>query len=363
MALLLTEEHQQLQDVVRQFLTERVSVTAHLETEEDFEPSAWAQLAGELGLVGLAVPEAYGGSGYGLLELGLVLEETGRALLSAPLLSSVLAGEALLLADDEAACQAHLPGICSGEVIGSVAWMPSSSGALPVAEQQEGTWTISGTAGFVLAGHLPGVLVVFAETGAGLGAFVVEAQAPGVERRPLKPLDLTRRLAELTFVSTPVTPLGKPGGAPELLEALLQRLQVLLCCELVGAADRCLEMAVSYAKTREQFGRPIGSFQAVKHTCADMYVRVEAARAASRQALTSLDAGSADSALAALVAAAYVPEACVAVATDNIQVHGGIGFTWEHQAHLYYRRTKSGVLLFQRPRDAREALVTKLGAA
>ncbi|MEY2434543.1 MAG: hypothetical protein QOC92_4268 [Acidimicrobiaceae bacterium] len=361
---LLTDEHLQLKNVVRSFFEDHCPVSAPPEPVGDdvLDRGLWMKVCGELGLLGLPVPEHFGGSGYGLREFGYVMEEAGRALLSVPLLSTAIAVQCLLLSGDQGTCMAHLPQIVSGEQCATVAWQASSGDASrPRARRTAEGWTISGLAGFVLDGHLDGVLIVFCDTADGPTAFLIGQSAAGVQRRRLRTLDLTRPQAEISFEDAPATTLGCLGEGDVLRAALFERACVLLACEQVGAAEKCLEMSVEYAKTRVQFGRTIGSFQAIKHKCADMYARVEAARAAARYALVAADERAEQLSLATLVASSYVSEALTFTASENIQVHGGIGFTWEHPAHLYYRRAKSSELLFLRPRDAREALVSTLG--
>jgi alkylation response protein AidB-like acyl-CoA dehydrogenase len=360
---LLREEHAQLKGVVRSFLQTRCPLsTASVEGATDAgDRGIWSQLCGELGLVGLAVPEDFGGSGAGLRELGFVMEEAGRVLLSQPLLSTSIAVQALLLSQDVSACEAYLPRLVSGDLTAAVAWTTTRGARLPWGALTASGWTVSGVAKFVLDGQRDGLVILLCDTDEGQTVLLVEAHG-GVSRRSLPTLDLTRPQAEISFDEAAATPLGRVGGGGELLAPIQERAWALLACEQVGAAERCLEMSLEYARTRVQFGRAIGSFQAIKHKCADMYVRLEAARAAARYAVTAADERPEELAVAVLVASAYVSEALLFIASETIQIHGGIGFTWEHPAHLYFRRAKSTELIGLPPRQAREALVTTLGA-
>ncbi|SEP28746.1 acyl-CoA dehydrogenase family protein [Trujillonella endophytica] len=348
---------------VRAFLADAVpeaEVRRLAETRTGFDPAVWARLAGELGLTGLVVPEEFGGSGAGFAALGVVLEEAGRALLPAPLFSTVVLGvHALLLSGDVAAQADHLPEIAAGRLRVAVGGLGTGPRARAIAGTRG--WLLEGTVDGVLDGATADLLLVFADAEGGAGLFAVPSSAAGLSRTPLRTLDLTRRQARVELHATPAALVGAVGDGGRVSAALLDRALAALAAESVGGAQRVLEMAVEYAGTRYQFGRAIGSFQAVKHRCADMLIDVERMRVAAEAALGAVDAAAPDLPVAARVAASFCGEAYFAAAASGIQVHGGIGFTWEHPAHLYYRRAKSAELLFGSPAEHREALLRQLG--
>ena len=336
--LALGGEHEELRSTVRQFLAATSSpaaVRSVMETPDGFDRSTWSRMAEQLGLQALLVPERHGGLGQGPVEADVVFEEMGRALYSGPYFASVaLATNALLCAGDEAACADLLPGIAAGSTIATVAL----TSGFRAARNRDG-WVLDGSSWFVPSGHVANLFLVGAETDAGLSLFAVDAAHPGVECRALESLDLTRRLAGLKLWGASARLVGNDGGADAVMAAAVDRALVCLAAEEAGGAARCLEMSVDYAKNREQFGRPIGSFQAIAHRCVDMLQRVEFARSASRYAASCLASGSGEFPVAVRVAAAYCGSGYRWVANENIQVHGGIGFTWEHEAHLHYRRS------------------------
>ncbi|MEV4840085.1 acyl-CoA dehydrogenase family protein [Nonomuraea sp. NPDC049486] len=354
----LAEEHEDFRESVRSFV-EHVSpetqVRRLMEDERGYDPLVWRQMAEQLGLQGLALPERFGGSGATFLELGVVLEEMGRAVMCAPFFSTVvLAANALLHSGDEQAKDDFLPGIAAGETIATVAltersgsWWGEDVEARAAVE--DGIWRLTGVKSFVLDGHVADLLLVFARTGAGLSLFAVFGEAAGVTRKPLPTMDQTRRQAVLEFDRSPARLIGPEGGAGPVLERVLDLAAAGLAAEQVGGAQRCLEMAVEYAKVRSQFGRLIGSFQAIKHKCADMLMAVETARSAAHYAMYAAGEDLPELPVIASLAKAYCSEAYTMVAGENVHVHGGIGFTWEHPAHLYVKRAMSSALLFGDP--------------
>ena len=367
----------ELRDSVRDFLAAKSGeqqVRAAIETDRGYDEDLWRQMASQLGLTGLALPEEYGGDGFGFTELQVVLEELGRALTPSPFLASVvLAAGAILATGDEVAAKAYLPGIASGQTTAALAIAESgglwsfdalTTTARPASADGGSTgWLLTGTKQLVLDGATAGLLVVAAHTGHGPAFFAVQADAPGLTRTALKTLDLTRPMATLTFSDTPATLIGTAGAAGPALDAVLDRAMTALAAEQAGAARACLEASAAYARERHQFGRPIGSFQAVKHKCADMLVKVELAQAAATEAARAA-AGDPDAAplpQAAAVAHAVCSESLMFVAAENIQVHGGIGFTWEHPAHLYFRRAKASQLMFGGPGFYFEHLLRRSG--
>lgn len=371
MDLTFSEEQDELRKIVRSFLT-RHSTEADVRRlaadPRGYDPVVWRRMATELGLQGLAVPEAYGGSGFGYADLGIVFEEAGRALLCAPHFATVaLAAEALLRCDDEKARGDFLPGIVAGESVATLALTEDGgrwdeAGIRLTALAAEGGWRLTGVKNYVPDGHLADLLLVAARTPSGISLFAVEGDAPGVTRTPLPTLDQTRKQARVEFADTPARLLGTEGAAWPVLERTLATASVLLAAEQVGGAAAALDAAVSYARIRVQYGRPIGSFQGIKHKCADMLVEIESARSAAYGGLWALDAGDeTEIALAAALAQAFCAEAFTQVAADSIQVHGGIGFTWEHPAHLHLKRAKGSEVLLGTPSYHRELLAARLG--
>jgi alkylation response protein AidB-like acyl-CoA dehydrogenase len=349
--LRMTAEHEDLRRGLRAFLqtaSSEAQVRRLMETDDGFDADAWRRLTQEFGLTALLVPEELGGAGYGWVEMGVALEESGRALLTAPLLSTTLATAALLAGDDADARKRWLPGIAAGEVRGAVGLPPVGTPATALAVDGG---RLTGTVSFVIDGHTADVLVL----AAGTGLYVVDGTASGLTRTLLQTVDLTRKLARLDLDSVEATPLG---GS---LAALRDVAAVCLALEQVGGAQQVLETTVGYAQTRNQFGRPIGSFQAVKHRCADMLVEVESARSAAYAALDALAVGSDELPVLAAMAKAFCSDAFVTCAGESIQLHGGIGFTWEHSAHLYFKRAKAAQLLFGDPAHHRSKLAAHLG--
>ncbi|MER5428101.1 acyl-CoA dehydrogenase family protein [Streptomyces sp. NPDC002588] len=361
----------ELRSAVREFLEAKSSeeaVRKLMESEPRFDPDVWAQAADQLRLPALAVPEEYGGDGFGPVELGVVLEEMGRALFCSPFFATaVLAAQALLASGDGAACARHLPGIAAGHTTATLAvaeeggsWDPVLISARAVPDGDTG-WKLSGRKCFVVDGTTAGLILVVARTVAGPSLFAVDRTAPGVTAEAMRTLDATRAMARLTLEDVPATLVGADGAGGRVMARVLDLATTALAAEQAGGARRCLETSTEYARTRHQFGRPIGSFQAVKHKCADMLVQVELAEAASREAARLAAEGSAGFPVAAAVAHACCSRAYTFAATENIQVHGGIGFTWEHPAHLYFRRAKSSQLLFGGPALYHERLLDRLG--
>lgn len=349
----LRVEHDELRASVRRFLADR-SARDWMESEAGFDPEVWRLMAEQLGLCGIAVPEEHGGAGGGPVELGIVLEELGRSLVPSPFFATVaLAGQALVASCDDAARSRWLPGIADGSLTATVA-VAEESGSLADVATTAMAGTVSGTKMFVIDGHTADLLLVVAGTEAGLGLFAVEGDAPGVHRTRLDTLDLTRRLGRVEFDGAPAVPVGDAAFVPGVLD----RAVVALAAEQVGGAQACLDAAVAYAKARVQFGRPIGAFQVIKHKCADMLVRVEAARSAAQHAAA---AEPAELPVVAALAGAYCSAAYTHAAKENLQIHGGIGYTWEHDAQLYLRRAKSSELLFGSPVAHRARLAGLVG--
>jgi len=370
------EELDELREAVREFLTAKSpesAVRAAMESGPRHDPAVWDQMARQLRLPGLALPSDYGGDGFGLTELEVVLEEMGAALLCSPFFATVvLAAQALLASADEAACARYLPGIAAGQTIatlaaaeGNASWDPAMVAARAERVKGDGEvgggWVLSGKKSFVIDGTIADLVLVAARSIAGPSLFAVDRGAPGLHAEPMTTLDPTRAMAVLTFDQVPAVLIGAEGQGGRLMSRVLDLASVALAAEQAGGARRCLEMSAGYARTRFQFGRPIGSFQAVKHKCADMLVRVELAEATAREAARLADEAAAEFPVAAATAHICCSQAYMFAAAENIQVHGGIGFTWEHPAHLYFRRAKSSELLFGGPAVYHERLLDRLG--
>jgi alkylation response protein AidB-like acyl-CoA dehydrogenase len=336
-------------------------------TDTGLDPKVWHELAA-MGLTGLLIDEEYGGAGAGPVEMGIAMEEMGRVLLVSPFLSTaVLVPSLLTEAGDATECAAVLPRIAAGDLIASVAFAEEDSARLPTTIATSAgaigdAWHVTGYKHFVLDGQSAELLYVLAETDAGPGVFAVDVGAAGLDVTPLTTVDPTRKQCRLQFVDTPARLVGRLGAGVEVFTAALDRAALALVSEQAGGARRAFEMATEYAKTRHQFGRAIGSFQAVKHMCADMLLEAESAVSAARFVAGSF-AEQASSRLADLaLAQAYCSDAFVFVAATNIQVHGGIGFTWEHPAHLYLRRARSDAQLLGSPSWHRERYLRQIGA-
>jgi alkylation response protein AidB-like acyl-CoA dehydrogenase len=365
-----SEEQEELRNIVRQFLEAKSpesAVREQMDTERGFDPVVWSQMAEQLGLQSLIIPEEFGGQGYGYVELIVVLEEMGRALLCAPFFSTVvLATNTLLVADDAVANAAILPGIASGETVATLAitepngkW--DESGIEATATDEGGAWKLNGTKSYVIDGVTADVIIVAARTSAGVSLFSVAGDAAGLTRTSLSTMDQTRKQAKLELAGVEGTLIGTDGAGWDILSTVLDLAAVGLAAEQVGGAQWCLETAVQYAKDRVQFGRPIGSFQAIKHKCADMLLEVESAKSAAYYAGWCASERNDELPAVASLAKAYCSDAYFHASAENIQIHGGIGFTWEHPAHLYFKRAKSSELLFGDPSYHRELLAQRIG--
>lgn len=367
----VTREQEMLRDAARAYLSDKVPlarVRELMETPDAFDRDVWFQMA-DMGWHAIAIPEDYGGAGFSFQELGILLEEMGRMLTPLPFFSSVVLGAgALLVAGDEEQRRSYLPPIASGEQRVALAVAEAGTGWEPEswatrADRRPGGLRLTGKKSFVIDGHTADFLVVSALSNEGeTDLFLVDATADGVSSRRLETMDMTRKQAAIEFDDVePIAQLGGPGGGRAALERLYDIAVTMLAHEQLGGAQRCMEMSVDHAKERVQFGRPIGSFQAVKHKCADMLVDVEDARSTAQYAGRALALGDDDLSVAAPLAKVRCSEAYRRVAAETIQVHGGIGFTWEHDAHLYFKRAKTDELLFGTPADWRLKLADRLG--
>jgi alkylation response protein AidB-like acyl-CoA dehydrogenase len=366
-------EQVQLRESVRRFLADRAPlprVRELMETADATDADVWRQAGAQLGLQAIAIPEEYGGAGFSFAEQAIVLTELGGALYSGPYLASaVMAATALLAAEDEGARCDLLPGIASGETIATLAFTEDDGswdlGSIRLAAGKNGPkgqgWRLDGHKSFVLDGHGAGLILTVASADVGLSLFAVDGAAAGLSRRMLPTLDQTRRLARLEFSQVPARLIGSPGAARAVLDRTLDVAAIALAAEQLGGAQRALDMAVEYAKIRHQFGRPIGSFQAIKHRCADLLLEVESLRSAVSYAAAAVAADSTEVPVLASLLKAYASEVYSHVAAENIQIHGGIGFTWEHDAHLYLKRAKASELFLGDGNYHRERLATRIG--
>jgi alkylation response protein AidB-like acyl-CoA dehydrogenase len=365
-----TEEQEELRNTMRAFLEAKSSeeaVREQMETEDGYDAAVWSQMAEQMGLQGLHIPEEYGGSGFSYVELGIVLEEMGRALLCAPFFSSVvLAANTLILSGDDDAKKAYLPGIASGETIATLAYTEPNgrwdeAAVTMTATADGGSWKLNGEKLYVIDGHSADLIITAARTDAGVSLFAVTGDASGLTRTSLSTMDQTRKQARLEYSDVEGKLIGADGGGWDVLSQVLDLAAVALAAEQVGGSQEVLEAAVQYAKDRVQFGRPIGSFQAIKHKCADMLLEVESAKSAAYYAGWCAAEMNDELPSVASLAKAYCSEAYFHAAAENIQIHGGIGFTWEHPAHLYFKRAKSSELLFGDPTYHREQLAQRIG--
>jgi alkylation response protein AidB-like acyl-CoA dehydrogenase len=370
MSMVEANEQHELRATARSFFekySDESAVRSTMETPEGFDRILWDAMASQLGLQALLIPDEFGGSNFSFSDMQVVMEEMGRALVCSPFLSTaVLAVTALLSSGDRRSCSEWLPRIADGTAVAAIAftdrygrWVPDDDEV--IAGEDNGRWTVSGTRLYVLDGAAADLVLVAARTSSGPSLFAVDAKAAGFEVTAVETLDMTRRQATLTFDSTAATLVGDAGAADAYLQQALNSALAALAAEQVGGARKIMEMSVDYAKVREQFGRPIGSFQAIKHKCADMLVEVESATSAAYGAGAAIDERSQEAAVLASLAKAYCSEAYCHVAAETIQVHGGIGFTWEHPAHLYFRRAKGSEMLFGAPVYHRERMLKELG--
>ena len=373
-----SEDQNELRRAARRFLEVESSekrVRAAMATEQGYDSAAWSQLSEKLAWTALTIPEEFGGLGLSCLDLHPLMEEMGRALLCSPFFSTICLGaNALLLGGTRAQKERHLSRIAAGETTATLAYDEKNDRIeadgvdatyVPTAEG----YLLRGSKHYVVDGHTANLIIVAARSkdskGAeGVSLFLVPGDTEGVKRAWLPTMDQTRRLAsvELADVVVPSEALlGEAGRGWKLCEQTLDLARIALAAEQVGAAEMCLDMAVEYAKVRTQFGRPIGSFQAIKHKCADMLMMVESARSAAFYASAVAAQADADLEEAASSAKAFCSDTFFYCAAENIQIHGGIGFTWEHPAHMYFKRAKATEVLFGDPAFHRERVAKHMG--
>jgi alkylation response protein AidB-like acyl-CoA dehydrogenase len=350
-----TEEQELLRATARDFLAEHAPMTRVREVMEGSETHAselWSQMA-ELGWTGLTVPEEQGGAGLSIIELCILLEELGRCLAPVPFLPTAIAATAFLEAGHVAQREAWLPRIASGQTRATLAITEERGSEEPrelalVAKRAGEAWELTGRKLFVPDAEAANLLVVVARTGGEgedrMGLFLVPRDAAGISVEPMRSMDLLRPLARIDFQNVQVPGdalLGSDGDGWPTIERILDRARVMICAEMVGGADKCLEDSVAYAKERVQFGKPIGVNQAIKHKCADMLFEVESSKSITYYAAWAAREQNDEAPVSAAMAKAYVSDAYRRVSAENIQIHGGVGFTWEYDCHLYFKRAKS----------------------
>ena len=346
----LTETQTTLKNTVRKFLAAEcppAEVRKQMETDTAFDSALWAKIA-EQGWTGIIFPEEYGGFGMGMVEMAVTMEEMGRALLPGPFASTVLlAGSLIEAAGSENQKQKYLGAISRGEAKATLALLEASASWSPDAIRMKASGlTLNGEKLFVPDAGVADFLTVAARMDGDLALFVVPSNAPGVTITPLPAMDATRKLYQVSFHNAEAELLAQGERARQALDRTLDIATVGLVSEMTGGMQRLLEITVEYAKTRKQFGRAIGEFQAVQHQCADMLVYTESSRSAAYYAAYAIQEGIPEASLGVSVAKAYASDAYREVGNRAIQVHGGMGFTWENDAHLYYRRAKASEIAF-----------------
>jgi alkylation response protein AidB-like acyl-CoA dehydrogenase len=370
MEFAFTDDQEQLRQAVRRFLDQYApesEVRRLVDSKTSYDPAVWARMASELGLQGLIIPEEYGGSGASWMELGIVLEEMGRALLCSPFFATVvLAASALLECGDGVTNAKLLPGIADGSIIATLALLEESgrwdeSGIELRAVGDGPRYRLTGRKKYVVDGLIADFVIVPARTDAGVTLFVVDGSASNLTKTALPAFDLTRQLADLDFAGTDAAILGEEGRGWPVMKSVLSLAAIGLAAEQAGGAEAALAMAVEYAKLRIQFGQPIGMFQAIKHKCADVLVEVESAKSVAYRALRSAADRDEEFEAVASLAKAFCSDAFVWAAHENMQIHGGIAYTWELPAHLYFKRAKSSEIYFGDPIYHRERLAQQIG--
>ncbi len=378
MRFAFSDEQEELRRTARSFLADHCpseKVRADMDSTEGFDPGLWKRMTAELGWSAVAIPQAYGGYGLGPVEVAALMEEMGAVLLCSPFFSTLCLGaNALVLAGSEQQKAEHLPRIASGEATATLALAEApgawtADGVACVARREGEDYLLAGTKTYVPDGHTADVIVVAARSegsqgGEGVSLFCLPSDSSGLSRSQLPTMDRTRRQAELRLdgVRVPATALmGEEGTAWPAIAKTLDLAMAALAAEQTGGAQRCLDMSVAYAKERKQFGRAIGSFQAIKHNCADMMLKVESARSAAYYAAWAAAEDTGDLPEAASLAKAYCSDAYFSCAAEAIQIHGGVGFSWEYDVHLYFKRAKSSETLLGDAAFHREQVASRIG--
>ena len=380
MTLVFTDDQEQFRESIQRFLADQMPVTKVrqlMATEHGIDPMVWQQASEQLALTGMHIPEAFGGAGFGAVELGIGLEEMGRTLFCGPYFSSaVLSAYALMLCGDEDQQEQWLGDIASGGQRACLAitehtglWQQDDIATTAIT-QSSGDILLNGKKRFVIDGQSADLFVVAAQSGHGIGLFVVDGRPNGMTVEALDTMDPTRKMAHIDFVNVPAIALTQLPN--HWLETLLNIACITLSAEMIGGAQRLLDSAVEYTQLRYQFGRSIASFQAIKHRLADLLLEVELARSAAYQAIETLaDCANLQRLTArqirqltehASLAKAAVSDTYLQAALETIQLHGGIGFTWENDTHLWFKRAKSSEVLFGTPAEHRERMLTAVEA-
>ena len=374
----LSEEQEELRQMARSFLAEQSGpdeVRAAMQSPLGYDMETWRRITVELGWPSVHIPEAYGGLGLGHVDLAVLLEATGETLLCAPFFSTVALGvNTILQVGTHSQKMERLPRLAEGEQTATLAFGEASGrwdarGIETLATPDGEDFILQGRKCWVVDGHSAGLLLVAARSPGSTGErdislFAVDGDTPGIARKALPTMDQTRKLAEIELSNVRVGPdsiVGELGEAWPGLRRTLDLAAIALAAEQVGGAQRCLEMAVAYAKERDQFSRPIGSFQAIKHKCADMFLDVETARSALYYAACIADDGSDDLTTNASLAKAWCSEAYFRCAAESIQIHGGVGFTWEYDPHLHFKRARAGESWLGDPNYHRERIARAIG--
>jgi alkylation response protein AidB-like acyl-CoA dehydrogenase len=355
-----TEEQSALRDSVASLLRrsgDSSAVRAAMESDGRIDRALWSTLCEQIGVAALSIPEEFDGVGASLTETHVVLEELGRTLSPVPMLgSAVLATQALLLSGDTDICATVLPALAGGEKTAALCWANAVGWDRPGVQATGGI--LSGTAHYVLDGETADVLVVLARSGGLVNLHVVDATAAGITRSARPTMDPTRPLTSITFDDVDATAIPTPADLVDRLRAIAY---VALSAEQVGASRAALDLTVEYTKSRKQFGRFLGSFQALKHRMADMYAFTETAHSISYAAVDAVVSGSGEALDVATAARVYCSDAFSYIASETIQLHGGIGITWEHDAHLYFKRAHGSGQLFGQPHQSLTRLATAAG--
>jgi alkylation response protein AidB-like acyl-CoA dehydrogenase len=370
-----TDEQEQFRSTLRRFLDDKsptTEVRRLMATPEGYNPEVWRQLSEELALPGIHIPEQYGGAGFGMVELCIVMEELGRSLLCAPYFSSaVLAANAILNAGTEQQKSSFLPDIAAGKRLATLAitelngsWDPKEIEL--IATPDADGYRLDGAKSYVVDGHVADLLVVAARVPKtagleGLGLFTLDAKAGGIERRLLESMDPTRKIARIDFRGAHANLLGNLNDGAAAITRTLDQAAVALANEMAGGAQALFDSAVDYSKLRVQFGRTIGSFQAIKHKCADLLLDVELAKSAAYYAAQAAAVDDPEWPALASLAKAAASDTYIRIAAECIQIHGGIGFTWDNDTHLWFKRAKSSEVFLGQPSYHRELLMQRWG--
>jgi alkylation response protein AidB-like acyl-CoA dehydrogenase len=365
-----TDEQEQFRSAIRRFLDDKsptTEVRRLMATAEGYDPQVWRQMSEELALPGIHIPEEYGGAGFGMVELCIVTEELGRALLCAPYFSTaVLAANAIMNAGTEAQKKSLLPDLASGARLATLAITEPNGAWDPSTIETVARFRLDGAKSYVVDGHIADLLVVAARVPSssgrdGLGLFTVDAKDAGVQRSLLESMDPTRKIARIDFRGAHATLLGELDDGGKRIQRTMDQAAIAFANEMMGGAQALLDSAVSYSKLRVQFGRTIGSFQAIKHKLADMLLEVELAKSAAYYAAQAAAVEDPEWPALASLAKAAASETYLHTAIETIQIHGGIGFTWDNDTHLWFKRAKSSEVFLGQPSYHRELLMQRWG--